>query len=1041
MLLAVVPLATAHSQYFGRNKVLWEEFQFEILDTEHFSIYYYPPADPAARDVARLSERWYERLSYVFDHQFEDRNPLIIYQDHADFQQTLTTSGLIGEGIGGFTESLQNRVVLPLTGVNTDDDHVLGHELVHTFQFDIMKAATKGAPDQAQQRSLPQWLAEGLAEYLSQGHTDPQTALWMRDAVLHDALPDPQKMNRLELSPYQYGQAVWAYIGGRWGDRTAIRLFTRAAAGGGFDAAVREALQIEPEVLFGDLHASLRAAYQPILDARMDAREVAVPLLPAERAEGPARPERPGRGHRPGRAARSEHSGPRLNIAPALSPDGTHLAFMSSLELFTTDLFLADSATGEVLEKLVSAEADPHFDYLSFIDSSVAWSPDGRRLAFTVFAKGDRRLVLFDVERRSVERELPLAGMKGVSDPAWSPDGRYLVFSAIVDGASDLYRVDIQSNAVTRLTADQYAAIQPAFSPDGRTLVFVTDRGPATRLDTLQFGDLQLALLDLQTLRIEPLAIFPNGKHIDPHFSPDGGSVLFIGEPDGIPDVFRYHIAAQTTERLTALKTGVTGITAGSPALSIAARTGAIAFSTLEDGHLNIYRMEPGAQIALPEPAAAERAAILPPGEDTPFTVVQRYLAEPGTAVAATDLDAPRRPYKPHLDLAYLGPATLGVSVDSYGTGVGGSLSAYFTDPLGTRQIASTVYGGSLNGYIEFADALGGETAYLNQKHRLQWGALGSRLPYLSGGTFWSSGTVEIDGTTMPADTITNVIEVVTASEISLFSQYPFSLNRRVEASVGVSHIGYDARLERIVFPAAADPYREEFDLPTVPSIDLQHVSAAYVVDTSYFGFVSPLRGRRFRAESQWTTGDLDFQTTLLDYRQYVFRKPLTFAFRALHVARRGADAEDPQLTQLDVGRDSLVRGYDLGSFDLSECTLTEGSIACPEFDRLLGSRIAVLNFELRIPLLGNRDFGLFRAPAFPTEAVFFIDAGAAWSAGQSVEWKFDRNTLERVPVVSAGIAARMVVGGVLPIQIYYAVPYQRPREDATFGFMISTGW
>lgn len=57
MLLAVVPLATAHGQYFGRNKVLWEQFQFEILDTEHFSIYHYPPADPAARDVARLSER------------------------------------------------------------------------------------------------------------------------------------------------------------------------------------------------------------------------------------------------------------------------------------------------------------------------------------------------------------------------------------------------------------------------------------------------------------------------------------------------------------------------------------------------------------------------------------------------------------------------------------------------------------------------------------------------------------------------------------------------------------------------------------------------------------------------------------------------------------------------------------------------------------------------------------------------------------------------------------------------------------------------
>lgn len=1008
--LAALPRGAAQAQYFGRNKVLWEQLEFEVLETEHLAIHYYPPRAAVADDVARLSERWYERFSDLFEHELEEPNPLIVYQDHADFQQTLTTSGLIGEGVGGFTESLQNRVVLPLTGINAENDHVLGHELVHAFQFALLLGPPGETPKSEPQR-LPLWLTEGLAEYLTQGRRDAQTAMWLRDAVLNDLLPDPRKLRRLEVSPYHYGQALWAYIGGRWGDRAAMDLFVRAAKAG--DAvAIREVLELEPEELFTAFHASLREASAPVLAARDSPRAVAERLVATER-------------------------GARLNVAPALSPDGTRLAFLSSRDVFTIDLYLADLTSGEVVEKLLSADGDPHFDYLSYVDSSVAWSPDGRRLAFTVFAEGERRIVVFDVAERRIDTRIALPGVKGIRNPAWSPDGQRLAFSATVDGGSDLYTVELATQELRRLTADPYTAIQPAFAPDGRTLVFVTDRGPGTNRAALRFGDLTLALLDLSTREITPLTILPRGKHLNPQFSEDGTSIYFIGEPDGVPDVFRYDSRERATTRLTALKTGVSGLTGTSPALSVAA-SGAIVFSALDAGRLDLYRLT--AERPLAEPLAAVAADELPPGAPAVADVVQRYLdaAVPAEPTAGSAL---RTPYRPRLDLAYVGPATVGVSVDSYGTGVGGSLSAYFTDPLGTRQLASTVFGGTWGGELDFKDAFGGETVYLNQRRRLQWGVVGSRLPYLSGATFLETGTVEIDGTPVPADAITNIIDVVTASEVGAFAQFPFSLTRRIETSASLSHIGYERSLERLVVPAGYAGYVERFDLPAPPSLDLERIGVAYVSDSSYYGFLSPLRGRRFRLEHELTTGDLKFGTTLFDYRRYFFTQPMTVAFRALHVGRRGADAESPRLAWLDVGRDSLVRGYDLGSFDLAECTLIEGAAGCPEFERLLGSRIAVLNLELRFPLLGNRDLGLFRAPRFPLEAVVFVDVGAAWRSGQAVDWRFARDTTDRVPVVSAGIAARVLLGGVLPLEVFYAKPYQRPREDATFGFMITTGW
>jgi hypothetical protein len=70
------------AQYFGQNKVQYRTFDFKVLTTEHFDIYYYPEEEAAARDAARMAERWYARLARVLDHQLSSRQPLILYASH-----------------------------------------------------------------------------------------------------------------------------------------------------------------------------------------------------------------------------------------------------------------------------------------------------------------------------------------------------------------------------------------------------------------------------------------------------------------------------------------------------------------------------------------------------------------------------------------------------------------------------------------------------------------------------------------------------------------------------------------------------------------------------------------------------------------------------------------------------------------------------------------------------------------------------------------------------------------------------------------------
>ena len=68
----------AEAQYFGRNKVNYESFDFKVLETEHFDIYYYEDGEEIIPEAARMAERWYARISRLLDHQLNGRQPLIL---------------------------------------------------------------------------------------------------------------------------------------------------------------------------------------------------------------------------------------------------------------------------------------------------------------------------------------------------------------------------------------------------------------------------------------------------------------------------------------------------------------------------------------------------------------------------------------------------------------------------------------------------------------------------------------------------------------------------------------------------------------------------------------------------------------------------------------------------------------------------------------------------------------------------------------------------------------------------------------------------
>ncbi|HSR15171.1 MAG TPA: hypothetical protein VLL51_05435, partial [Gemmatimonadales bacterium] len=531
--LSLVP-TVAGAQYFGRNKVQWDRFDFRVIQTQHFDIHYYEREEDASLDVARMAERSYARLARILSHEFDERKPIILYASHSQFQQTNTAGGGdIDEGTGGFTDYLLHRNVFPLTGAYDDIEHVLQHEMVHQFQFDIW---SRGRGIQGIIAvNAPLWWGEGMAEYLSLGPVDANTAMWLRDAALEGKLPTPQDFYR--IFPYRFGHALVTYIGARWGDE-AIGAITKAATGsGGIEGAIQRITGLRFEQLVAQWQDAVQKQYLPEIGDRAKARTMSTPLLTEQNSQG------------------------GWHLAPALSPDGSLVAYYSEKDFFFVDMYLADGNTGKPIRRLLKSTYSSNYETYRWISSSSAWSADGRYLVFAAKRAGRDDIVIMDPRRNREVRRIKVP-IDGVTTPAFSPDGSRIVFSGLAGGLSDLYVVDADGRNFRALTSDKYADLHPTWSPDGRTIAFVTDRGPGTDFARLVWGNYRVVLMDVATGQVTMPEGMAYGKNVSPQWAPDSRGLAFVSDRTGVNNLFLYELAEGQAYQLTDFYTGIQGITA-----------------------------------------------------------------------------------------------------------------------------------------------------------------------------------------------------------------------------------------------------------------------------------------------------------------------------------------------------------------------------------------------------------------------------------------------------------------------------------------------
>ncbi len=601
---------------FGKNKVQYRDFDWQYISSEHFDVYFYDGGYGLAVFTATVLESAYVQVSEELNYSLQNRVPAIIYQSHNEFQQTNVTSSLLEEGVGGFTESFKNRMVMPFTGSYEDFRHVLHHELTHAVTFDMLFSGVGSIFSRQALFNVPLWFAEGFAEYSSRHGWDTFADMVIRDATVHNYLIPLNYVGG--YLAYKQGQSAVLYLAERYGEEKIAEVLSKGRFELTMDNSLKKTIGKGIEEFNEEWQKRLRKEYWPEISIREEPELFARQLTD------------------------HEEDGSYFNEKPVFSPRGNRIAILTE-KADNTEVQIISTVDGEHLGTVIKGGRTDRFESLHSFVSGMDFSPDGSTLALIAKSGGHDALMLLDVDGSGDDQTLRF-GFQSMRSPSFSPDGKSIVVTANRHDQNDLYLVDLATESVTRLTNDRYDEQDAHFHPDGDRIIFAADRPsdattPLMLPDdqnpaTFAFGRYNVFEANLVTRTVHPLTN-DDAEDKTPVYAPDGNRICFVSNKNGIYNLY-------IIDSLGAEPFPVTDAISGCFSPSWSPDGQQIAFSAFYRGGFDVFLMtdirpkaEPGKNLA---PTAFVRRLS---GEDSSAFVIRREveLEERAPKLLSEDLE------------------------------------------------------------------------------------------------------------------------------------------------------------------------------------------------------------------------------------------------------------------------------------------------------------------------------------------------------------------------------------------------------------------
>jgi hypothetical protein len=532
ILILLISVVSLSALQFGKNKVKYEDMDWVVIETAHFDIYFEKGYDFFGKTAAIIIEKAYHDLQDFFEYSIPERVPVIIYTSHNKFQQTNVIYQLIDEGIGGFTEFIKNRVVVPFNGSYKKFELTLIHELTHVFQYYALKGADRGYTAAAF-TSLPLWLTEGLAEFCSE-HESDYSDMFMLDLMINGELIPLQEVSGYYA--YREGQSFLLFLESKFGRDSLVELLYSFRISRSISEAAKRTFGYSFKDLEDQWKVFLQKKYSPYISDKE---------LPAAKYEQLTF-------HKEGESS--------VNIHPEFSPDGIDILYFSD-RTFNMSVYKKSHLELYEDKKMVESGGSGRFEEFPYMRNSISYFPDGEKFAFVTKTSTGDAISICDANTGKEIKRIKL-DFDAIFELDVSPDGEKIVFVGLAEGKNDLYTYSLNDGTISRLTNDIFDDRQPRWAPDGTKIAFSSERFIDTIYTSSQDGYVfsnlyyNISLYDLNDDKIYAVTnnTFDNQY---PFWSGDGNYLLFTSYRNHVSNIYLYNFSNQGFSQVTNVLSGV----------------------------------------------------------------------------------------------------------------------------------------------------------------------------------------------------------------------------------------------------------------------------------------------------------------------------------------------------------------------------------------------------------------------------------------------------------------------------------------------------
>lgn len=427
---------------YGKNRVQYKKFEWYVINTQNFELYFYGGGEDIAKMAAGYAEADFTRMTDLVGYSPYNKTKIFVYNSVTDLQQSNIGIDAQGYSTGGQTKFFRPEIELAFTGDKASFQKEINRSIASALIFEMMYGGSlKDMVKSAYLLTLPDWFIPGVTQYLAEGWS-VELDDYMRDMLKY------RKIKNIDSYTGQdarfVGHSIWNYIAEEYGKQSIANILNLTRIVRNSESGIQNTIGVNYNRFINDW----KKFY-------------------IDQANG----------------INNEHSAiPIKNLVKANKKN----YFYNHLQINVVQNLLAFSENNKgaykvKIRNLQNGKETVIFkggyrtteQAINFNVPLLTWRND-TQLAIVGYEKGQLQLWIYDTKTKKMQSsKLPFTHIHSF---AASEDGSQLVMSAEKEGQNDIYTYQFDNKTVRQITDDIFDDVTPSFLKKSNQIVFASNR-------------------------------------------------------------------------------------------------------------------------------------------------------------------------------------------------------------------------------------------------------------------------------------------------------------------------------------------------------------------------------------------------------------------------------------------------------------------------------------------------------------------------------------------------------------------------------------